>query len=135
MDFVQNNLLLIAVALISGGMLLWPLISSGGGGPSVSNLEATQLINRSDGVVIDIRETGEFSQGRIIGSKHIPLGQLESRVGELKKFKTRPIIVYCESGSRSRQAITVLQNNGFEKAFSLSGGFASWQQAGLPVEK
>ena len=41
----------------------------------------------------------------------------------------------CESGSRSGPAAAVLRKQGFAKVFSLNGGIAAWQQAGLPMEK
>ncbi len=57
--FVENNLLLFAVAVISGAMLLWPLLRRGAGGPWVSVAQATQLINREDALMVDVRDKGE----------------------------------------------------------------------------
>lgn len=135
MDFVRNNLLLIALAVVSGAMLVWPLLRRGAGGPWVSTLEATHLINRQDAVVIDLRDAAEYAKGHILGARNVPLGDLERRLGELAKFKSRPVILSCESGGRSGNAIAVLRRNGFASVHNLSGGVAAWQQAGLPVEK
>ena len=55
MKFVIDNIFLIAVAIVSGAMLVWPMARRGAGGPSVNTLEATQLINRQDAVVLDVR--------------------------------------------------------------------------------
>ncbi len=134
-QFVRDNLLLFAIALISGAMLLWPLLRRGTGGPWASTLEATQMINRQDALVIDVREDAEFAKGHIVGARHIPLGQLEARAKELQKYKSKPVITCCEAGNRSSAAIATLRKLGFESVYNLAGGYAGWQQAGLPVEK
>ena len=85
LQFIKDNLLLFAIAFISGAMLLWPLIRRGTGGPWASTLEATQMINRQDALVIDVREDAEYVKGHIVGARHIPLGQLETRAKELQK--------------------------------------------------
>jgi rhodanese-related sulfurtransferase len=135
MDFIQNNLLLIAVAFASGAMLVWPLVRRGAGGPWVGTLQATQMINREDALVLDVREPAEYAKGHVLGSKNVPLGDVERRAAELDKHKAKPVIVVCESGNRSARAIEALRTRGFARVFNLSGGFGAWQQAGLPVEK
>lgn len=133
MKFIQENILLIAVALVSGGMLLWPYLRRTGGGPSVNPSEATQLINREDALVVDVREPGEYGAGHILGARNVPL----SRIGEapVAKKKDKPVIVYCDSGNRSAKAAAALRSQGYAKAVNLAGGLGAWQQAGLPVEK
>ncbi len=135
MKFVMDNIFLIAVAFVSGAMLMWPLVRRGGGGPSVNTLEATQMINRQDALVLDVREQAEFAQAHILNSRALPLSQLEARVGDIEKFKDKPVIVYCATGNRSSTAAATLRKRGFSKVFNLSGGFVAWQQAGLPVQK
>ncbi len=78
MDFIKNNLLLIAVAFASGAMLLWPFVRRTAGGPWVSTLQATQMINREDALVLDVREPAEFAKGHILGAKNVPLGGLRA---------------------------------------------------------
>ncbi|HXZ93471.1 MAG TPA: rhodanese-like domain-containing protein [Burkholderiales bacterium] len=135
LQFVKDNLLLFAVAVTSGAMLIWPMLRRPGGGPAASTLQTTQMINRQDAVVVDVREDAEYAKGHVMGARHIPLAQLGARAGELQKFKSRPLIAYCETGTRSGQAVSLLRKQGFEQVFNLTGGFAAWQQAGLPVEK
>ena len=135
MKFVMDNIFLVAIAFVSGGMLVWPLLRRGAGGPSVTTLEATQLINRQDALVLDVREQAEFAQSHILNSRPLPLSQLEARAGDIEKYKDKPVIVYCATGSRSSVAARVLTKRGFSNVVNLSGGFAAWQQAGLPVQK
>ena len=135
MDFVQNNLLLIATAFISGAMLLWPLVRRGTGGPWVSTLDATRLINQKDAPLLDVREPAEFAAGHILGAKNMPLAQIGARAAEFDKWKAKPVIVYCDSGSRATSAMPLLKQRGIAEVYNLSGGFPAWQQAGLPVER
>lgn len=135
LEFLQKNILLVAAAVGSGAMLLWPLIRGGAGGGSVSTLEATQLINRQDALVLDVREPARFAEGHILGARNMPLADLAKRAGELEKFKNRPVIVACDSGASSARAVRELKARGFANAVSLAGGFRAWLQGGLPMEK
>jgi rhodanese-related sulfurtransferase len=135
-QFLQDNILLVAVALISGAMLLWPYVRRVGGGPSVSTAQATQLMNREDALVVDVRDPGEFGAGHILGAKNVPLSRIDAGGAEIApKRKDKPVIVYCDTGARSQKAAAALRSQGFAKVVNLSGGLGAWQQAGLPVEK
>ena len=131
LQFVQENVIWVALSIISGGMLLWSLVR--GGGKGISPVEATLLVNREDAVVLDVRETGEWNGGHIPNARHIALAQLDKRIVELEKFKGHPIVVYDGSGGRSQSAIAVLKRAGFEKVFNLSGGVGAWTDANLPL--
>jgi rhodanese-related sulfurtransferase len=134
-DFVQNNLLLFAVAFASGAMLLWPLVRRSTGGPWVSAAQATHLINREDALVIDVRDAGEYGAGHALGAKNVPLARIQSGAGDVAKKKDATLILYCDSGERSGKAAAALRKQGYTKALNLSGGFGAWKQAGLPVER
>lgn len=132
MEFVQNNLMYVILALTSGGMLLWNLMSNSGG-DRVSPMQATLLLNREDALMIDVRETAEWASGHIPNARHIALGQLDKQLSEIEKYKTRPLIVSCQTGNRSSTACGKLKKLGFEKVFNLAGGVAAWREAGLPM--
>ena len=134
MTFVQNNFAWILVALISGGMLIWPLLSRRADG-EVGTLAAVQLINHQDALVLDVREDVEYDAGHIANARHIPVGKIEGRLQELEKFKSKPIVVVCRSGMRSNRACSVLRKHGFTGVHNLEGGINAWQQASLPVAK
>jgi rhodanese-related sulfurtransferase len=134
-DFVQNNLLLFAVAFASGAMLLWPLVRRGMGGPSIGTAQATHLINREDALVVDVRDPGEYGAGHALGARNLPLARIESGAGDVAKKKDATLILYCDSGDRSGKAAAALRKQGYTKVFNLSGGFGAWKQAGLPVER
>lgn len=138
MSFMQSptNQMLVGVFLLSGGMLVWPFVQRRlSSVKDVNNVEATQLINRRNAVLLDVREPKEFEGGRLPSAIHIPLSQLAGRVSELAKFTARPIVAYCDTGRRSRMAAGALEKAGFKEIYTLQGGIAAWKKDGLPVEK
>jgi rhodanese-related sulfurtransferase len=130
------NMLLFGLAVSSGAMLLWPLMTRGlRPSHEVGAFEAVQLINRRDAVVLDVRDTGEYNAGHIANARHIPEGQVAERIKELEKFKSRPIVVSDRTGTRAPVVTGLLRKSGFTEAVALRGGVAAWQQASLPLEK
>ena len=134
MKFILDNWMLIAVAMASGAMLLWPLIQ-GAATAGLDPASAVQLINREKGVVIDVCDPTEFAVGHVGGAKNIPLAELESKLGTAVKNKAFPLILVCQTGARSARAVATAKKLGYEKAQSLAGGLAGWKAANLPIEK
>lgn len=102
---------------------------------SVGTTDATRLINHEDALILDIRPNNEYSDGHIVNCKHVPMSELSKRLGDLEKYRDKPIIAYCRSGSRSVAACQLLTKEGFEKVYNLSGGIMAWESANLPVSK
>jgi rhodanese-related sulfurtransferase len=132
--FIVDNWMLIALALTSGGLLMWPVLQ-GATATGLNPNAAVQLINREKAVVIDVCETGEHAAGHIVGSKNIPLGELEAKLSGAVKNKALPLILVCQSGMRSGRAVAIAKKLGYEQAQSLAGGLGAWKTANLPVEK
>lgn len=135
MSFFIENWTLFAVAILSGGMLLWPALSGSAGAGSVNAAQAVQLINREKAAVVDVCSPDEFAAGHVGGAKNVPLGELEAKLPGLVKNKATPVILVCASGMRSRRAVAVAKKLGYENAHSLTGGMGAWRAASLPVEK
>jgi rhodanese-related sulfurtransferase len=134
-SFLQSNITLIVAALVSGGMLLWPLLRRSSG-KEVDTLVAVQLINYKDALVLDVREGSEFNAGHLPNSRHIPADKLEQRLQELEKFKDKPILLIHRSGvNTSGKAGALLRSNGFAHVHNLAGGIDTWRQANLPIVK
>jgi len=94
--------------------------------------QLTELQSRGTDIqLVDVRNQGETAQGTIVGAREIPLATLASSIAALDR--TRPVVVYCASGSRSHVASTVLREAGFADVSDLLGGYAAWEAAGLPV--
>ncbi len=134
MSFLAENWFLIVTALLSGGLLLWPMVKDGGGASRVTTAEAVSLINRERGVLIDVSEPAEFAAGRAGGAKNVPFGTLETS-NDLPKNKTVPLLLMCPTGARANRAVATLRKRGYEKTVSVSGGLAAWREANLPTER
>ena len=135
MSFLIENWMLIAVALLSGAMLMWPAIAGNAGAGSLNANEAVQLSNREKAVVVDVCGADEFKAGHVAGAKNLPLDELESKLVGVVKNKATPVILVCASGARSKRAVAVAKKLGYENAHSLSGGLGARRAASLPVEK
>ena len=135
MSFVIENWVLLSVALTSGGMLLWPVLSSGGGADSLNPNEVVQLMNRDKAVVVDVCGADEFAAGHVVGAKNVPLEQLEAKLTGVVKNKATPVVLVCASGMRSKRALAVAKKLGYENVRSLSGGMGAWRSATLPLDK
>lgn len=132
-EFVTNHWILTSALIAMLMMLAWD--SSHKAGPKVSTHEATALINSKNGVVLDIRDKADFKAGHIVDSVNISNAQLLSRITELEKHKTDPIIVVCKTGQTASAASKTLKDNGFEAVYRLSGGIMDWQNNNLPLVK
>jgi rhodanese-related sulfurtransferase len=130
-QFFLDNIFLIAVAFVSGGMLLWPLVKTRVSGPALSTVQATQLINGRNAAVVDIRSPEEFARGSLPHAKNVPAEKVGERMRELKKDK--PLIVVCANGSSAGRVAAQLRAGGFSEVYVLGGGLAAWREAGLPV--
>ena len=133
MNFFVENWLLILVAFVSGGMLVWPLVKQGGSS-AVGTAEAVRLINREKGVLIDVAEPEQFAAGHATGARNVPVSTLAA-TKDLPSNKTLPLIVLCPTGARAGRAAEQLRKAGYEKAVAVAGGTAAWREASLPVEK
>ncbi|MCZ8166379.1 rhodanese-like domain-containing protein [Silanimonas sp.] len=95
--------------------------------------------------LVDVREPGEFAEGRIPGAVNIPRGVLEFEVDghpavncikdPALSHRELPVILSCRSGARSALAAAALKDLGFAEPVSLAGGFMGWTNAGQPVER
>ena len=135
-EFISQNIMLVLLFVASGAMLAWPAISGKiGGSREIGTLETTRLMNAGNALVLDIRDTAEFSGGRIPKSKNIPLAEIDRRLDEISRFKDKPVIIACRTNNRAGSAARLLKKRGFADVYQLAGGFGAWQQASLPVEK
>ena len=135
-QFVVAQWQLLLIFVLSAVMLLWPIFQRRLSGASeVSVNQLTRLVNDEKAVPLDVREEREYVDGKVPGAIHIPSSQLKNRLGELEKFKERPVIVYCARGQKSQSAAATLGRAGFTKLHALHGGLKAWRDAGLPVEK
>lgn len=81
-------------------------------------------------IVLDVRGEDEYTGelGHILGSKLLPLGELQKRINEVNKFTKRGIVTVCRRGERSRNAAALLIKNGIENVTTLEGGMERWNE-------
>lgn len=108
---------------------------SSGAGKAIAAQQLTNLVNREDGVVLDIRPAAEFNKGHIVGAINIPLSKLAEADKDLERIKSRPVVVVCAQGMTAVNACKMLKQKGFEKVFRLNSGMQGWQADNLPVTK
>jgi rhodanese-related sulfurtransferase len=130
-EFIGNNWMLASLWLGLFSAFLFYLAKTGA--KSVSTQEAVMLINRKDGVLLDIRDKKEFDAGHIVDAISMPSTKLASHLTELEKYKSRPVIVVCRMGQHSGDACKTLEGAGFTEVVRLPGGMAEWRGQNLPV--
>ena len=133
MKFLTENFFLIAIAILSGAMLLWPVITRRMAGATVDNLAATRMVNDQGAVLLDVRANNDFAAGHLPQARNIPVDDIAKRAGELPGNK--PLILYCDTSRQAGKAAATLRTAGRDQVFILDGGLNGWRQAGLPVVK
>src|SRR5207302_8554483 len=89
-------------------------------------------LGAEEGGLVEVGEAEEFGQGPLPGGLFIPGGFFELRVEEAIPEKSRPVLLYCAGGNRSALAARTLKELGYERVFSMAGGYGKWKDAGLP---
>lgn len=130
-EFLMNHWMLASLWVVLMAVLLAYMKTKSG--KTVSTQEAVMLVNRSKGVFLDIRERVNFEKGHIVDAINIPLAKLNERITELEKNKESPIIVVCQMGHQSGDAVKVLEAAQYSQVSRMSGGMAEWQNQSLPV--
>ena len=96
--------------------------------------QVRERIQRGDSLVLlDVREPNEWNLGRLPGAVHIPRGIMETAI-EARVPRNAEVVIYCAGGNRSALAADTLQQMGYGKVHSMSGGFRDWVGTGGPVE-
>ena len=123
--------------VVSGAMLVWPLVQRRlSPVKDVGTLEATRLINSSNAVLLDVRETQEYEGGRLPKASHIPLSQLESRERRAREAQGPAGRRLLHDGqSQQPRRRRCWSEPGFKDVYQLRGGYRAWKDAGLPIEK
>ena len=132
-EFIGNHPFMVAAWVLT--LVMFLLFERSKAGKAVTPAQATNLINKEDAIVLDIRPKKEWATGHITGARHIPLADLDRRLDELGKFKQRPVIVVCNLGQTAGTATRKLKAAGFENPVRLSGGMTEWKGQSLPIVK
>jgi rhodanese-related sulfurtransferase len=132
-QFVVSHWYLFVALVVVLALLTHNIIVGGKG--SVEPLQATEMINHQDAVVVDVRPAADFAKGHIINAINVPMNGFKNQIATLTKHKTKPIIINCRSGAQSSIACAQLRKDGFEQVFNLRGGIMAWEAANLPLTR
>jgi hydroxyacylglutathione hydrolase len=137
-DAAVRDLAMIGLDRVAGyfgadAVAAWAV--SGGVLEAIPQISVPELEDRSrdgDVTVVDVRGRAEWDAGHLPGARHIPLGHLTDRLGEVPTDQS--VVLQCQGGARSAIAASLLRMKGIPNVVNLTGGYAAWQAAGNPVE-
>ena len=135
LDFINHH------PYLTGGTLLLAIVAAAvelraraQGATGVSSNEAIALHNKG-ALVLDVRSAEEFAGGHIVNARNIALESLSDSLDSIKRYREKPVVVCCEMGSRSAQAVKLLKAQGYTSVFNLNGGLSAWRRDNLPLSK
>ena len=132
-EFISNHYILVSAFVF---LLVAFVINEGKlGGAAITPTSLVNLVNREGAVLIDIRDTKEYSAGHIAGALSMPVSSVDARIGELESYKDKPVVLVCKMGQHASAVGRKLKALGFENVRRLSGGMAEWTASSLPMVK
>ena len=136
-DFFMSQPMLSVAWIAIAGMLINSLIQSKiSKVKNISPAEAVTLMNKENAIVVDVRSGEDFKKGHVLGALNIPVAKIDKgNFPSIEKDKTSPIIMICDSGTRSAGAAKKLVAAGFENVSNLSTGINGWTSASFPTTK
>lgn len=134
-DYIVHHPYLVTATLaLAVAATFVELRQRGRGSAAVGPGDAVRLVN-GGGLALDIRAKDEFEAGHIIDARNLPSTELATAAETLKKYREKPVLVYCDNGIASAAAARTLKGQGFAKVVTLRGGLNSWRQENFPVVK
>jgi rhodanese-related sulfurtransferase len=134
-DYIAHHPLLVAVTIASAAALAAvEMLARRDGTAALGTPDAVRLMNQG-AAVLDLRSSEDYAAGHLGSARHAPIDALDKLAESLKRYKDRPVLVYCERGGRATAAIAKLRALGFNQVFNLRGGIAAWRSDNLPLVK
>ncbi|MDO8845503.1 MAG: rhodanese-like domain-containing protein [Methylicorpusculum sp.] len=134
-EFVLNHYLLSLALAVVTFLLIQDLFESFTNNfKSLSPMLAIVKMNSQGATILDVREPAEFSKGHIEDAINIPAGKIEEQISQLSGSKSSPVIVVCQTGTRSVPACRTLTKAGFTDIYTITGGMQSWEDNKLPIK-
>lgn len=137
MEFARNHtIMVIAWLAVFVAVIVTNVKSATSKAKVIDNAQLTQLINKHNGVVVDVRSDEEFARGHIAGSVQALPSEIKGKhIPVLEKYKSVPVIVVDSAGLDSVALANTLYKQGFSQVYSLKEGISSWNGANLPLVK
>lgn len=131
LPFLLNHYLLSGAFVVL--LVLFFLNETSRGGQAVSPQGLSELVNKENARVIDIRDGADFRAGHIAGSENIPYAKLNDHIPQLKSEPDRPIVIVCNIGQTAGAAGLTLRTSGLNRVYKLDGGISGWKAQSLPL--
>jgi rhodanese-related sulfurtransferase len=135
LEYCTHHPYLAALAAIAAvavaGYELWLRTQNAG---ALAPQDVIRLMNQG-ATVLDLRAADAFAAGHINGARNFDPQQIASAADSLRKYKEKPLIVYCDRGMTAAGAVRALVQQGFTKVFNLRGGLAAWRAENLPLAR
>ncbi|MEY3017833.1 MAG: hypothetical protein RL336_968 [Pseudomonadota bacterium] len=125
-------------ALVGSLMILVALMifnDSRRSGTMVPPQIASGIVNKQDGVFVDVREAKDFRAGHVAGSVNIPFSKFKDSLSELEKYRGKPIVLICKFGQTTGAAGKMLVAAGFPEVYRMTGGLTEWENCRFPTVK
>lgn len=136
MLFLQNHwqmsTLLVSVLVL---LTLFEYFKAKRGTNRLTPAQLTQFINHQDAIVVDVRAQDAYLNGHIVGALSLPIQGLDENIKKIEKFKSKPIVLVCATGTESPRAAITLKQKDFQQIYFLNGGIRTWKEAGMPLVK
>ena len=134
-EYTTHHPFLVAAAVILAVLaIVIEIRQRARGSSAIMPSDAVRLTN-SGALLLDVRDAKDYEAGHIIDARHVPAAEVASRAESFKKYKEKPVIVYCDTGFASAGAARALRASGFGKVVTLRGGLSNWRQENLPLVK
>jgi len=134
-EYVGNHPVLAGAAVLVAVLaVIFEIRSRAANFRAIGPQDAIRLMNQN-ALVLDVRSPEAFAAGHLTGARNLPLDQLAKASETFKKYKEKPIVVYCDTGAASGPAARKLTELGFTKAVNLRGGLTAWRAENLPVAR
>lgn len=128
-EFMGNHPFLFALLAVL--IVLFFIVEGKRNGRKVSAQSLGILVKSQNAILIDLRDTKDYREGHISGSRSIPYSKLSSHIEELKT-SDRPLVFICNLGQVAGSALSQV---GHSNSYRLDGGVANWKAQGLPLVK
>lgn len=132
-EYTTHHPFLVAAAVILAVLgVVIEMRQRARGTRAIGPADAVRLAN-SGALFIDVRADTDYEAGHIIDARHVPATSVAERAESFKRYKDKPVVVYCDSGMASAGAARGLRAAGFNKVVTLRGGLQGWRQENLPL--
>jgi len=140
MKNMQKSLVVVGFLFVVGLIVVFISISTAKhtlqSGALISPQEVKHAIDAQEKItIVDVRTPEEYKQGHVKNSILLPLDTIGTKAPEALPDKNQTVYVYCQTGHRSAQAVSALQQMGYTHVYSMEGGLTAWQNAGYPIVK